>query len=344
MTRARSPAMPETTSDSGERYRALFENMAEGFVVCEAIVGPDGGLADYWIRAANPVFLDRAPVGGAMINRRQLDVRPDTSAAWLEACARALAGDPVRFEFRDPMSLRWYEVHMARLSAREFGQFFVDVTDRKTAEQRLIQLFEELNHRVKNNLAIASSILELQARTSPAGVRDHLRRAIDRLHSIADLHTALYRQKSTETANLCPYLQDLCQRLSSALFEDARVEISVDCEPIEVLVEQAVTIGVIVNELVTNAAKHAFPERAQGSIRVTLSAVDEDLHLSVVDDGVGLPDLDRPEGGLGLRLVRSLTEGLDGRLRMESDAGAAFHLKLPRRRPAVNAEVQPRLL
>jgi two-component sensor histidine kinase len=346
MTRSRSPDAHVATPDAGERYRALFENMAEGFVVCEAIQSPDGQLADYWIRAANPVFVKRGPAGGAMINRRQLELRPDTSKPWLEACERALGGEPVRFEFHDRLSARWYEVHMARLSGTEFGQFFVDVTERKTAEQRLVQLFEELNHRVKNNLTIASSILELQARSSAPAVRDHLRKAVDRLHSIADLHTALYRQNSTDTADLDRYLRDLCERLSCSLFEDGRLRIDLNCEPLEVLVEQAVTIGLIVNELVTNAAKHAFPEGAPGAIIVSLAASDDELHLRVADNGAGLSALgqSKAEGGLGLRLVRSLADGQGGELRLEPSVGAAFHVRLPRRKREASPDFQPRLL
>jgi len=340
MTRIRAQDLSEAPSDGGERYRALFENMSEGFVVCEAIRGDDGRLIDYWVRAANPIFLARAPAGEAMINRRQLEVRPDTSKAWLEACERALAGAPVRFEFRDPMNHRWYEVHMATLSQTEFGQFFVDVTERKIAEQRQVQLFHELNHRVKNNLSIASSILELQARTSPADVRDHLRKAVDRLHSIADLHTALYQQESTETADLRPYLQDLCERLSRALFEDGGVKLIAECQPVDVLVEQAVSLGLIVNELVTNAAKHAFPNGGRGEIRVSLSNFDDTLHLRVSDTGRGLPPLDKAprDGALGLRLVRSLADGLGGDLQVEAGRGAAFHLRFPRRLPGADSK------
>jgi two-component sensor histidine kinase len=208
-----------------------------------------------------------------------------------------------------------------------------------------VQLFHELNHRVKNNLSIASSILELQARTSPAEMRDHLRKAVDRLHSIADLHTALYQQESTETADLRPYLEDLCERLSRALLEDGRVKLVAECQPAEVLVEQAVSLGLIVNELVTNAAKHAFPDGRPGEIKVSLSASADTLHLRVSDTGRGLPPPDRAprDGALGLRLVRSLAEGLDADLQVESGGGAAFHLRIPRRPPGSDPKVQPGL-
>jgi two-component sensor histidine kinase len=342
MTSLGLPSTETPPTDAAARYRALFDNMAEGFVVCEAIRGPDGRLADYWLRAANPVFLKRAPLNGPVIDRRQLDIRPDTSKQWLEACERALAGGAVRFEFEDPISRRWYEVHMARLSATEFGQFFVDVTDRKTAEQRSVQLFTELNHRVKNNLAIASSVLELQARTSPPTVRDQLRKAVDRLYAIADLHTALYHRNSMEQVDLGPYLDELCRRLSASLFEPGQAQIELQCQACEATMDQAVSIGLIVNELITNAAKYAFPHKAQGVVRVILTANNEELHLTVADNGRGLP-ASGPGEGLGLRLVRSLASGLGGEVRLEPGAGATFHLCAPRRVLTTNVEVQPRL-
>jgi two-component sensor histidine kinase len=211
----------------------------------------------------------------------------------------------------------------------------------------MIELFNELNHRVKNNLAISSSILELQARTVPAEVRDHLRKAVDRLHVISDIHTALYQQSSTERADLGPYVQNLCRRLSQTLFEDGRVKVRAQCASAEVLVEEAVNIGLIVNELVTNAAKHAFPDGRAGRIHVDLLAAEDALHLSVADDGCGLPavEKERRDGGLGLRLAHSLAERLGGRLNAEGRdlGGACFHLRIPRR-PGEVADAQPRLL
>jgi two-component sensor histidine kinase len=319
---------PPTERKVERRYHVLLENMSEGFVVCEPILDASGRLQDYWVRAVNAVFLKRAPEGHAVVGRRQREIRPSTSERWFGECGRALAGKPVRFEFYDPTSARWYEVHMMRLSGREFGQFFVDVTERKRAEVRQAELFEELNHRVKNNLAVVSAILELQARGSHPAVREHLDKAVDRIRAIGDLHSALYLQKSTDHVDLRPYLEDLRDRLSRSLFHDGRVKISTSCELIALPISEAVSLGLIMNELVTNAAKHAFKE-AGGEIRVSVVRDDAQLTLRVQDDGEGFAT-EPADGrsGLGLRVVRSLARNMGGEVRILAGPGATVEVVL----------------
>lgn len=328
---------------AAQRYRTLIENMSEGFIVCEAIRDEHGHLADYWLRYANPVYVRRAPAGDAVVGRRQRELRPNTGAAWFAACERALAGQPVRFEFQDPLSRRWYEVHMMKLSDSEFGQLFVEVTKRKAAEERQAALFNELNHRVKNNLAIVSAILELQARESPPAVRDHLAKAVDRIHSIADLHAALYQQDSTDTVDLCPYLHEVCERLRRSLLEGSALTLVETCQHVSVPIAEAVNVGLIVNELVTNCAKYAYGQEG-GAIRVDLATQETALLLTVADAGRGLPGdvLSRP--GLGLRIVRSMTESLGGEVRFVEGPGATVQISLPLASVERSPETQQQLL
>jgi len=326
------------------RYEALFNNMAEGFVLCEAIRDRQGRLVDYWVRAANPVFLKRAPSDLGAVGRRQSEVRPETPEPWYHACERALAGEPVRFEFRERRVGRWYDVHMTRLSENEFGQFFVDITDRKAAERRQAELFEELNHRVKNNLAVVSSILELQARESPPDVRAHLAKAVDRIRSIADLHTALYQQESSDEVALCPYLEDLGRRLSASLFDRDQGQIAVRCDPVRMAVRSAVSLGLIMNELVTNSAKHAVMDGPGTRIEVSVTREENGLRVIVADDGPGFSPEAIAGGGLGLRVVRSLTEGLGGRVQVLEGPGGRVEVRIPLADPAGEGEHQPTLL
>lgn len=318
------PEAPEDAIPWTRRYRAMFENMAEGFAICEAVTDDDGRLVDYWIRAANPTFLRLGPDGTAAVGHRQRELRPDTADLWFSACARALAGKPVRFEFQEVRNGRWYEVHMARIADREFGQFFVDVTARKAAEARQAELFAELNHRVKNNLAIVSAILSLQARGQPAEVKRHLDAAADRIQAIAELHAALYSQDRVEAVSLCPYLEALCARLSASLLPDAAVVVEVRCEETALPVETAVSLGLIVNELLTNAAKHAFPAGRAGRVTVTYAA-GETCCLEVLDNGVGLQG--RRADRLGLRIVRALAASLGGAVEARSHGGLRVRVR-----------------
>lgn len=295
--------------------RSLFDNMAEGLVICEAVRNADGTLVDYWIRDANPVFLRRSAEGATAIGRSLLSMRPGTPAAWFARCEEALQSGEVRFEFLDPNSGRWYDAHFMRLGADEFGQFFMDISHRKAAEARQAELFDELNHRVKNNLATVSSILELHARGAPAEVQAHLEKAIGRVRTISDLHTVLYQQHSTETVDLGAYLDALCAGLRDALFPDPRFRLEWRCASIGMPTREAVSLGLIVNELVTNAAKYAFQGRASGRVDVSLTTTGRGLRVRIIDDGAGAAILGgSASDGLGLRMVRSLAAGMGAHL------------------------------
>jgi two-component sensor histidine kinase len=343
---ARDP--PDRTEDGltiERRYRALFENMFEGFVVCEAMLDGEGRLVDYWVRTANPVFLARAPDGPQMIDRRQREIRPSTDERWFELCGRALGGKPVRFEFQDNQTDRWYEVHMTRLSDSDFAQFYVDVTERKRNEARQTELFAELNHRVKNNLAVVSAILDIQARSTAPAVREQLAKAVDRIRSIADLHSTLYRQNSTDEVELRGYLQALGERLSQTLFEGGQVTVEVACDPVALSVGDSVSLGLIVNELVTNAAKHAFADGDGGVIHLTVTDSGSQLTLTVADGGKGLPVGAITRGpGLGFKLVRSLAQGLRGKVRVLEGPGASIEVVWPHVPASARENQQPRLL
>jgi two-component sensor histidine kinase len=304
----------------------LIDALAEGLVICEAIRGGDGRLVDYWIRDANPIFVKRAPEGPSAIGRTLLSMRPGTSPWWFERCQEALEGKDVRFQFEDPLSGRWYDAHMMRLSDDEFGQLFMDITERKAAERRQADLFAELNHRVKNNLAAVASILELQARDAPEDVHTHLAKAIGRVRTISDLHGALYQQQGGEGVDLAVYLEGLCAGLRDALLKP-EVQLHTRCEPVSVPIEQAVSLGLIVNELVTNAAKHAFGTAAKGQVVVALSTVDGRLSLRVSDDGSGVGD--PSTAGLGLRVVRALAKGLDAQVNIVPASGFGVEVILP---------------
>lgn len=326
--------MVQSSDRSGEQRhferhsRALFDNMAEGLVLCEAIRDGDGRLVDYWIRDANPVFLQRSVEGLAAVDRNLLSMRPATPSEWFDRCAAALQGRHVRFEFEDPISGRWYDAHMMGLSDQVFGQFFMDITHRKATERRQAELFDELNHRVKNNLTIVTSILELDARDASEEVRTHLQRAIGRVRTISELHTALHQQHSTDRIDLCAYLETLCAGLRGALLRDQRVRLEVRCEPISMALRDAVSLGLIVNELVTNAIKHAFVGRAGGEVAVAVSAVEGGMRLRVSDDGVGSVGK-VPTDRLGLRMVRSLAVGLSAQITVLGGSGTGFEITIP---------------
>jgi two-component sensor histidine kinase len=311
-------------------YDALFETMSEGFAVCEAIWDADGRLVDYVILEMNPALQRMLRVGPEAIGTKLSDSEGDRRA-WLELCDRVLkTGRAEAFESHNRRSASWHEIHVSRVTETRMAQFFFDITARKLAEIRQAELFDELNHRVKNNLTLVSGLLQMQARGAlNATVREQLTKAADRVHSIAQVHAALYRGASSHDVDFGGYLQDLCAGLSKSLFSDDRIAIEVAAETVSLAVDTALPLGMVVNELVTNAVKYAYPEPERGVIRVRFVRENEGLLLSVSDKGPGLPQkAEKPNGALGMKLVTSLVAQVQGELRVRPRPGATFEIRL----------------
>lgn len=204
-----------------------------------------------------------------------------------------------------------------------------DISERKVTEKLLDALGEkevllkEVHHRVKNNLAVISSLFYLQSTyTKDAETLRILQESQDRVSTMALVHETLYRSDDFAAIDFSEY----AKKLSEHLFRTYATRISnlaFECsvEKIHLGIDQAIPCGLILNELITNAIKHAFLGKQQGTVRVEFRKADTDYCLlSVVDDGVGLPAaLDITSGQtLGLRLIRSLARQLDGEFSLTS--------------------------
>ena len=300
--------------------------------MCEAIWDEQGRLADYTILELNTALQRMLGVGPEAVGTRLSDGRGG-SPEWLRLCERVLkTGQPASFETHTRRTDVWHEIRVTRVTEDRMAQLFFDITERKRAEARQASLFDELNHRVSNNLTLVSSILQMKAReTDSEEVRDQLQRAVSRVESIAQVHRALYRGARTETVDFRAYLQELCAGVRASLIHDDRIVLEVDSAPAFVPVDTAVPLGMVVNELVTNAVKYAYPPPAGGAISVRLARDGDGLRLSVRDQGRGLPQdvAPRPGGGLGMKLIRSLVAQVGGQLSTSGPPGAAFEISLP---------------
>ncbi len=209
-------------------------------------------------------------------------------------------------------------------------------------------LAREMSHRVKNSLAIVASLLALQARSAEAGpdgeaVRAALIDARSRVEAIAGVHDQLWRQGDGQgdhghdaapgEIDLASFLQTLTANLQSGA---PRHRLVCTVAPLRIAADQAIPIGLLVNELVTNAIKYAYPEArcpAGGEIRIGTALADGRLLLDVADDGVGLPedfDIARATRSLGMRVVSNLGRQLGATLTTPRDGkGAHFHLAVP---------------
>ena len=193
--------------------------------------------------------------------------------------------------------------------------------DRQIAERDLF--LEEFDHRVKNNFTLVAALLDLQRRrTTSAETAEALGTALTRIQSIARAHRHLYRgSTSPGDVDMAGYLEELCAALSEALFLQGAIVLECTSDHITLPRDRAVSIGLIVNELVTNAAKHAFTDRDTGQISVGFETAPHGWTLCVADNGQGTSAellTKGREGGLGQRLTESFARQAGGALRAES--------------------------
>ncbi len=198
-------------------------------------------------------------------------------------------------------------------------------------------LLREIHHRVKNNLQIVSSLLSLQARrVREPGLLALFRESQNRIRAMALIHENLYRSESAASISASDYIRRLSRELIAtyAVGTDKAV-LDLDVEDVILSPETAFPCGLIINELVSNALKHAFPGERRGRIGIGLRRAGREMVLSVTDDGVGLAEgIDAGRGGaLGLRLVRNLAGQLGGALSVSGGAGTRFEIRFPAAEP-----------
>ncbi len=194
-------------------------------------------------------------------------------------------------------------------------------------------LLREIHHRVKNNLQVISSLLNLQAATTTSELaRVALVESQNRVAAMALVHQLLYQSKNIESIELGEYLRGLSQRLAMVYSLDKTdIVIEVDARPVRLDLDSAISCGVIVNELVTNAILHAFPKGRKGKITIHVAQVGDMIDITVDDDGIGMPTDFRIEGAstFGLTLVHALTAQLDGRISRVPCQGTAIRVEFP---------------
>jgi two-component sensor histidine kinase len=230
-----------------------------------------------------------------------------------------------------------------------------DITERKKAEENLAKMEiarkKEIHHRIKNNLQVISSLLDLQADQfknkeciKDSEILEAFKESQDRVISMALIHEELYKGGGFETLNFSPYIEELAENLLQT-YTVGNTSISLKLDLVEnalIDMDTAVPLGIIVNELVSNSFKHAFPDKKEGEIRIGLHREEEGEYnksingdcsntftLTVSDNGVGIPeDLDIEElDSLGMQLVTSLVDQLDGELKLKRNNGTEFVIR-----------------
>ncbi|MEO7731915.1 MAG: PAS domain S-box protein [Kofleriaceae bacterium] len=318
--------------DALERHQ-FFELSVD--LLCTA--GLDG-----YFRRVNPAF--QATLGhdlAELTGQPFLSfVHPDDVAASAAILKQASAGLPtIRFENRlrcRDGSYKWLSWRSAFVAGTLYGAAR-DVTADKAAEVALRSslkekeaLLQEVHHRVKNNLQVIASLINMQRRKiDNAEVRDALEECQSRVLAIALIHEKLYQSDDYSRVPFYEYLRSLAANVFDMTgVSPAAIRLVLDIEPISLPVDKAIPCGLIVNELITNALKHGFPDEREGTVRVKLTASAGRLRLCVQDDGVGLPLGVRLHESqtLGLQLISTLCEQLDATVEVQAGEGVGFCL------------------
>lgn len=285
-------------------YDTIEECMAE-FVAAEHYAEP----------AARARMLEEIGRRGEVTDHEAEIVRKDGSRFWISFSARAYPGDGY------------------------IEGALVDITDRKKAEEMLIAslkekevLLREIHHRVKNNLQIVSSLLRMGSRQSgDEKAAAIFRESQDRIAAMAGVHTMLYKSSNLSEINFGDYVRATANHLfRSYNTSSEQISFQVDTADIVLPIDAAIPCGLIINELVSNALKHAFPHGRRGEIRIGIEPHEAGISILFEDNGAGFPegvDFVNSET-LGLSLVRMLTLQLGGTVEKAGGAGTGYRITL----------------
>ena len=207
---------------------------------------------------------------------------------------------------------------------------YQDITDRKKAEEKILRslkekeiLLAEIHHRVKNNMAVISGLIQLQAEdVKDAQLRDILHESQMRIHSMAMIHEKLYQSAELSRIDYGEYIADLARTISKTLQDEKKdIKININADEVALNINQAIPCALILNEIITNAYKHGFRYRKKGNINITLQKNGDTITITVENDGAPLPsDFSLQSAStLGMTLIQTLSQQLDARLSYKNE-------------------------
>ena len=217
---------------------------------------------------------------------------------------------------------------------------FRDQTEKRRAEEQIKAslleketMLKEIHHRVKNNLQVISSLLALQSSyLQDEKAKELFRNSIDQVKTMANIHTMLYKSEDLSRVDFGGFIRDLAGRLQQSYgIAGSRVEIHVNVSDVSLTIETSIPCGLILNELVSNAIKHAFPEERGGEVNISMTTAGEQFVLTVQDNGIGFPEAVDFQNtkSLGLDLVNLLVGQINGTIDLQVDGGTTLTITFP---------------
>ncbi|MCA1950659.1 MAG: transporter substrate-binding domain-containing protein, partial [Treponema sp.] len=337
----------QRTAELIQKNRALIRSERKNQAFINAlpdlflILDRDGRYID--IKTSNPAILigeERDLLGRTIAD---VGMSPVLVSQFLDAISRALQSQSVvviEYDLNVIEGLRHFEARIVRLGGEQDLVLFIvrDITEQHKMQEALAlslrekeTLLKEIHHRVKNNLQVVSSLIQLQA-ASLTSEHDQilLEETQQRIRTMAQVHELLYRSDRLSSIEMKEYLERLLDELSSAYYETRlQVNITMDIDPIEVSLDMATPLGLIFNEAVTNAFKYAYKSRNGGFLAISLKRLPTGgRRLLISDDGPGLPEnwQERAKTSLGFTLIETLVQQIKGHMEINSEKGTTISI------------------
>lgn len=191
-------------------------------------------------------------------------------------------------------------------------------------------LLKEIHHRVKNNMAVVSSLLQMQAMTeNDDGLREKLMQSVNRIKAMANVHEQLYKNTDFSEINIGHHVESLTQNILTSYNMENKVETELDCPPIQINITKAIPLSLICHEVISNSVKHAFKNRKKGVISITLRENNGEIYCKISDNGSGLKREEKKSDSMGMQIIEGLIAQIEGKHKYYTEKeGTSFELRL----------------
>ena len=330
-----------------KNYHALFTSVNEGVSRHGIVYNQQGKAIDYKILEMNPAFTQILGIKAEeAVGKLASQVYGRGKPPYLDKYLNVVeTGEPVTFETYFSLMEKHFRISVFSPGKGQFATLFADITKQKKIEEQIKAslrekeiLLREIHHRVKNNMQVIITLLDLQSKNiTDQQTADLFQESQNRIRAMALVHEQLYNTKDFADIDFKGYVETLSHSLLRSYgLKSSRISLHVDVADTSLDLETAIPCGLIINELVSNSLKYAFPEEREGEIRVAFhSTNDNELVLEVSDNGIGIPDnldIENTES-LGLRLVTMLAKDqLNGTIDLDITGGTVLHVRF-RRKP-----------
>ncbi len=332
--------MGRSLQESEEKHRLLFEKSG----VAVGYFTPEGQVISINNLAANQMDGKPEDFTGSTLHELFGQETGELYISRIKEACNSTSSQTYEDLVSMPLGKMWFNFTFHAISDTNENIIGVqiighDITQRKQAEEKIKAslreketLLQEIHHRVKNNMQVISSLLKLQSNNyEDESIKRPLLDSQNRVKAMAAVHENLYKSKNLSSISVLPFLKELTSSIiASYQLSKSNTTLEIDSDDISISIEQASPLGLIINELVSNSLKYAFPGERQGKIWIKINRMNnEDIYLRYSDDGIGFPSsVDwRDSESLGLKLIVNLVENqLDGSIKMKSDRGTHFDI------------------